>query len=226
MKIKTHIMDIKIIILFIAIAMNTHAYCIDISSTRGIINNWPIAPMQTGLGYNTCPYLFDGNSNAIFSLTPIGIEQKSSIVSFSGLNGLKYNYGVQLAWLACESEINYGISYGITNTSEDNYGLSFGIVDILSHNCGFQIGFFNESEHYHYQMFGINIASTFRIAALNFDTQSISNNIAVDIGFFNIGSATSLQIGILNYNVHALIPCFPFFNFCITQEEGMDGLSY
>lgn len=210
----------KFAILWIWILGHYCVYGIDVNSTHGIINNWPIAPLQIGVGFNNFPYIFDGSSNAVLIFTPIGIEQQSGVCSLSCLNGLKYNYGLQIAGIACESECNYGISLGtIVNTSKNNYGFSFGMANIASCNHGCQIGFFSHFNRHFYQVFGISIASRFRIAVLNVDTQLIENDAAIDVGVFNIGLRTPIQIGILNYNEHAVIPWFPLFNFCINQKR-------
>ena len=208
----------KIVFLTLA-ACRVYAAEVDERSTRGIIHDWKVAPLQTGIGYNRFLYLFDGSANAVVILTPIGIEQRSGVVSFSGLNGLVSNYGLQMALLYRVSESNYGISLGLWESFvEKNYGLSIGLIDCVKDNYGIQAGAVYSRCRDNFQICGINIADRLRISVANLVMST--EYPTLDIGLFNAGSAM-FQIGILNYNPRAFIPWFPLFNF--TWNSGGSG---
>ena len=206
----------KILLLTMA-ACRLCAAGVDVRATRGVIHDWKVAPLQTGLGYNRFLYLFDGSANAVVIFTPIGIEQRSGVVSLSGLNGLVANYGLQIGLLYREAENNYGISLGLWESFVDrNYALSIGLIDCVKDNYGIQTGVVYSRCRDHFQICGVNIADRLRVAVANADTAAEAS--ALDVGLFNAGNAM-LQIGILNYNPRALIPWFPLFNFAWEPKD-------
>ena len=206
----------KIFFLVLA-ACQMRALTIDEDATRGIIHDWRIAPLQTGLGHNSFLYLFDGSVDAVLIFTPVGIEQRSGVVSLSGLNGLKSNYGVQAAFLIGGVEANYGVALGLWQLSvRNNYGISLGIINCVKDNYGLSAGFLNARKLLQIQLCGINIADVLHVAVANFAEKSL-----IDVGLFNAGDAF-LQIGILNYHERGLIPWFPLVNFAWNAEAPPD----
>ena len=180
-------------------------------ATRGVVHDWRIAPLQTGIGYNEYLYLFDGSANAVVILTLFGVEQRSGVVSLTGLNAVKRNYGIQVAWLVGESEDNFGISLGPVICTDDNFGLSVGLFNCLfQDNYGIHAGAVTLGHNYRVQICGVDLADTLRIAIANLGGSAEKS--ALEIGVFNAGDAP-VQIGILNYHRRGLIPWFPLFNF-------------
>ena len=66
---------------------------------KGLIRDWNFAPLQLGVGLDSCKNLVDENSNTIFTFGLLFMEQKSAVFSFSSISQLRQNYGFQLGLL-------------------------------------------------------------------------------------------------------------------------------
>ena len=62
------------------------------------------------------------------------------------------------------------------------------------------------------QLCGVNVAERLRAGLINFDESRKGLSSWLDIGLFNVGASTYLQIGVLNYNYNAPIPWMVLFN--------------
>ena len=196
-------------------------------TSRGVVADWKVAPLQTTVWYDDGPlYLFDGEAIGLLILDPfsIGGELHSGIISLTGIyTQLKNNFGLHCGIVGVD-DLNCGISCGIVGEYRKNYALACGILGGVGwnygllcgpatwaywNNYGVQVGVLNASGGGAIQICGVNIADRFGLAAFNWTDDEM-----VAVGVFNAGKKVKLQIGLLNYNHDAPIPLFPFFNCC------------
>ncbi len=170
-----------------------------------------VFPFQFSIAPNINEYmqLCSGKTWTFLSLGLLALQQEGAAVSFApAINGVIHNYGLQTAGLLATTEQNYFCQAGLINVAlEQNYFLQAGLFNVTGRNGFLQAGL-------------INAATTIKQ-----DEQNWWNGI--QIGFCNMlwddlkgvggneNEDFSLQIGLLNFNKHALLKWFPIINFSI-----------
>ena len=208
---------------------------------KGLIRDWNFAPLQLGVGLDSCTNLVDENSNTIFTFGLLYMKQKSAVLSFSSCSQLRENYGLQLGLLEILAKENYGVMTALVNGSHYGYGLKLGLINF-------------KSKFEHIQVMGVDFADLFyvglihlncpvsiglanladntaycQIGALNDGSKGVQiglGNIDGDwqFGLFNYCDKTSysweeppktgtFQFGLLNYNNKSYLPWLPLINF-------------
>ena len=210
---------------------------------KGLRQNWNFAPLQLGVGLDSCTNLVDENSNTIFTFGLLYMEQKSAVFSFSSCSELKQNYGLQLGLLQTFATDNYGVMAALVNGSHYGYGIKLGFINVKSKfeqvqlmgidfsdlfyaglihlNCPVSIGLVNIADNSRrtYCQIGIfNNNSKVQLGLGNVDG-------TCQFGLFNYSSKKTyysweepkqtgtFQFGLLNYNEKSYIPWFPLINF-------------
>ena len=167
--------------------------------SRGLIPDCRFTPFQTGFGN---AYLCGGEPDCLILFTPFNLftEQYSGVLSLIGIGTLEYNYGVFCGIEPRAEEENYGLLCGLVTGAPAwrHYGIQVGCVNAT--------GYFSQI-----QLCGVDVAHCLRIALVNMDNGRESG--MVDVGLFNTGETTPLQIGLLNHNKRGLCSWLPLFNF-------------
>ena len=146
---------------------------------KGLIRDWNFAPLQLGVGLDSCTNLVDENSNTIFTFGLLYMKQKSAVFSFSACSQLRQNYGLQLGLLEILAKKNHGIMAALVNGSFDGYGIKFGLINFK--------GKFDQG-----QLLGVDFADLFYVGLIHLDCP-------VSIGLANLADNTAYcQIGALN----------------------------
>ena len=145
---------------------------------KGLIRDWNFAPLQLGVGLDSCKNLVDENSNTIFTFGLLFMEQKSAVFLFSSISQLRQNYGFQLGLLQTFADDNYGVMAALVNGSHYGYGLKFGLINI-------------KSKFEQVQLMGIDFADLFYVGLIHL-------NCPVSIGLANLADTAYCQIGALN----------------------------
>lgn len=119
-----------------------------------------VFPLQLGL-FPDCQ-IFAGNTDIPgIALNLFCLHQKSACISFSFLDLLTTNYGIQCGPLLCGTNTNYGLSLGIFNMAGSNFGMQSGLVNVIS-NYGY-----GGSKYKGIQIGLINSGGSFQIGLLN-----------------------------------------------------------
>ena len=170
------------------------------SFNNALFPDCKFTPLQTGV-WDHC--LVGEEADCVVILNPLVLitEQRSGVVSLSLIGcHLDQNYGLSFGVEPVVHWANYGILCGlITGAQHDNYGMQIGILNV--NDMGNRI-----------QLCGVNIAERLRAGLVNFDENRKGNSPWLDIGLFNVGTSTYLQIGLLNYNQNAPMPWMVLFN--------------
>lgn len=182
----------------------------DASRSDALFPDCKFTPLQIGLWDKL---LFGRSADCLLILDPLVLftEQNSGVISVTGAGAeLKRNYGIACGAETGVSDANYGIMCGlVTVTKGVNYGVLIGVLTATR----------PLSDRMQAQLCGINIADRVRIGFANVGDSEESP--WLDIGVFNAGRSTGLQIGLSNYNERAPIPWLPIINFCF--DRGGDG---
>lgn len=148
-----------LILLLIGFSCAAH-FPIDVTtnggSTGAIKAEW--SPVQIGIFPNESGQLFYDKTEIYgISIGLLALWQKSSVFSFSMINGLTKNYFLQAGGLIAGTGKNYGLSVSpLVNMSGRNYGVQLGLINLESNFGsrskeeqkgvpGLQIGLINSS---------------------------------------------------------------------------------
>ena len=189
------------------------------SFNNALFPDCKFSPLQTGV-WDRC--LVGEEADCVFILSPLVLfaKQRSGVVSLSLIGcHLAQNYGLSCGVEPVVHWANYGILCGLlTGAQHDNYGAQIGVLNL---------GNIHRLERI--QLCGVNVADRLRARLANIHLQEELRswlNVGLfnftdsflDIGLFNVGASTYLQIGVLNYNYNAPIPWMVLFN-CSFGEQ-------
>ena len=138
----------KKLLLFTALSLSLNLFAhfpiqVDTNISKGLISNVDFAPLQIGVGVFDNFQLYDGKVNTFISVALLGLMQKSAVLSFAPLNGVKENYGFQCGALSSITERNYLLSFGLINLAKNNYFLQLGLGNLATKYSTIQIGAVN-----------------------------------------------------------------------------------
>ncbi len=187
----------------------------------------PFFPFQFSIRSNTARPLQLCSGNVEIPGVAIGLtkmQQKSAVISFAPANCLTKNYFIQTGLLKMTGD-NYGLAPALVNFDGRNYFLEAGLVNITGDNHGLQTGVVNVSSPLTFCRWqGIQIGVVnFAYASLR--EKNIENSIEIkldekskeQIEKIKNTSHFTLQIGLLNFNKHALLKWFPIINFSVNK---------
>ena len=162
----------KKLLLFTALSLSLNLFAhfpiqVDTNISKGLISNVDFAPLQIGVGMFDNFQLYDGKVNTFISVALLGLMQKSAVLSFAPLNGVKENYGFQCGALSSITERNYLLSFGLINLALKNYGLQLGLLNMATQYSTVQIGAVNGAALF--QLGVLNMNGKFQLGLLNYN---------------------------------------------------------